>query len=340
MASSSSSRTSSKSRSSKSSSFADLGSKLEQYSCSAEELDTVRQKLLQDVNDNPDLYDSLDIERCKTDEWTVKRFICYKKHNIEEASSALIKSMRWRKEWSASSLKNTDFPQEFYWTGESHIYGRDKNNTSLVFLRVRYHKCLPDYYDITKKYLIHIMDLMDEEIRNGSNGWALIYDCDGGTIFNNNMEILFFMINTFFENYPLALNFIGMYELPWVLKAIYHICRGWIPEDYRKLFTFFDKKSIHDVIGTEHLPDYLQGTSTLPYRIRMPDNLPLNEWSRKNGLPESGIKKFYEHYQKFLDEGDRLEEEQQKRETQDKDKDIKIMETPQVHNNNQEQLVH
>jgi len=32
------------------------------------------------------------------------------------------------------------------------------------------------------------MDMMDEEIRKGSNGWALIYDCDGGTNFNNHKE--------------------------------------------------------------------------------------------------------------------------------------------------------
>ena len=252
----------------------------------------------------------IDIEKCKTDEWTVKRFICYKKHNLDDASAALIKSMRWRKQWEASSLKETDFPTEFYWTGESHSYGRDKNNISLVFLRVRYHKCLPDYYDITKKYLIYIMDRMDDEIRNGSNGWALIYDCDGGTIFNNNMEILFFMINTFFENYPLALSYIGMYELPWVLRAIYHICRGWIPEDYRKLFTFLDKKSIHDFVGTENLPDYINGTCNLPYRIRMPNNLPIRDWSKKYGVSNSGVKKFFDNYQKFLDEGDRLEEQQ------------------------------
>lgn len=287
--------------------------KLSQISCSQEELETVRLKFLDDVKENPSLYNDIDIERCKTDEWTVKRFIAYKKHNLNEASAALIKSMRWRKEWNASSLKETDFPTEFYFTGETHVFGRDKNNISLVFLRVRYHKCLPDFYDITKKYLIYIMELMDEEIRKGSNGWALIYDCDGGTIFNNNMEILFFMVNTFFDNYPMALSYIGMYQLPWVLKAIYHICRSWIPEDYRRLFTFLDKNSIHEMIGTENLPDYLKGTSNLPIRTRTPNNLPMREWAVKNGVSESGVKKFFDFYQKFLDEGDRIEKEQTER---------------------------
>jgi hypothetical protein len=193
------------------------------------------------------------------------------------------------------------------------------------------------------------MDKMDEEIRQGSNGWALIYDCDGGTIFNNNMEILFFMINTFFENYPLGLNYIGMYELPWVLRAIYHICRGWMPEQFRLLFTILDKQTIHDFVGTEHLPDYLKGTCKLPIRIRKPNNLPMREWSPLNGISEAGMQKFFNHYQKFLDEGDRIEEEEKRRSLEEQESKshqneiqslVENTNSLTVCNNNQEEWVH
>lgn len=281
-------------------------------SCTDDEVAFVRTRFLDEAESNPDLYDPIDVERCRTDEWTIKRFIAYRKHNLESASETIINSMRWRKENEASSLKQTDFPAEFFWVGECHVYGRDKNNVVLVFLRVKYHKPMSEFNPLIKKYLIWLMERMDEEIRlRGANGWALVYDCLGGTIFNNNMDLLMFMINTFFDNYPLGLTYIGLYELPWVLRAIYHICRGWMPEDYRELFVLLNSQTIHEHMGTENLPDYLGGTSSLPYRVRVDGCPSLRDMANKHQIRESTVDKFMNHYQKYLDEGDRQEKEAQ-----------------------------
>ena len=266
--------------------------RIREINCSPQELDEVRKRFLQEYEENPDLYDPIDVERVKTDEWTIKRFLGFKKSNIDESVQALISNMKWRKEFGVSQIKETDFPYEFFWIGECHTYARDKNNVATVYLRVKFHKQLNDWQPLIKKYLIFVMEKMDQEIRKGADGWALIYDCEGGTIFNNNMDLLFFMVETFFSHYPMALVYIGLYELPWVLRAIYHICRGWIPEDFRKLFVFLNKDNIWDHVGGQNLPDYLHGTCARRYRVKVEGCLPVVEWAERENIKKSAVTKF------------------------------------------------
>lgn len=274
--------------------------RIKEIKCSESELEEVRSRFQTEVENNPDAFDPSDIEKVMNDEWTVKRFIAYKDHNLTEATAALINTMKWKKSMGVSSIKASDFPAEFFWVGECHTYARDKNNTAMVYLRVKFHKQLMDWQPLIKKYLIYVMELMDEEIRNGADGFALIYDCEGGTIFNNNMDLLLFLVQTFFEHYPMALTYIGLYELPWMLRAIYHICRGWIPEDFRKLFVFLNKENIATHVGSQNLPDYLSGTCSLRYRVRMNGCLPLPEFAEKENIKQSAVTKFLSHYEKYI----------------------------------------
>lgn len=274
--------------------------RIKEIKCSPKELEEVRSRFLKEVESDPNSFDEADVEKVMKEEWTVKRFIGYKKNDLTDATTALTNSMKWRKSFGVSSIKATDFPAEFFWVGECHTYARDKNNIATVYLRVKFHKQLMDWQPLIKKYLIYVMELMDEEIRNGADGWALIYDCEGGTIFNNNMDLLFFLVQTFFEHYPMALTYIGLYELPWVLRAIYHICRGWIPEDFRKLFIFLNKENIGTHVGSQFLPDYLSGTCSLRYRVRMDGCLSLPEFAEKENIKQSAVTKFLSHYEKFI----------------------------------------
>lgn len=274
--------------------------RIKEMVASPNELATVRQAFATEVTANPHLYDDQDIARVQTDEWTVKRFIGYKKHDLSAATDALVASMRWRKEWDVSNLSEASFPAEFYWIGECHPYARDRNNVATVYMRVKYHRKLDDWQLVMKKFLIHQMELMDNEIRNGADGWALIWDCVDGTIFNNNMDLLMFMLNTFFDHYPCALVYIGIYEIPWVLWAIYRVCRAWLPEDYRKLFVFLYKTNIDEHVGSKNLPIYLGGTCALRWRNKRTDCLAIQEFAQREGIKPLAVKRLLAHYNKWL----------------------------------------
>ena len=281
-----------------------------------EQIESIRYQFRQAVNESPDLFDEKDISNVESDDWTIKRFLGHKKGNIEEAAASLIKAMKWRKENDVNNIKITDQPVEFFWTGECHNYVRDKNNCIPIYCRVKYHKPLTDLNPIEKKFLIYMLEKVDREVRETeSNGWAIIYDCSGGTIFNNNMDILFFMIETIFEFYPMTLTYIGLVDLPWVMRAIYTICRGLIPEEYRNTIRFFDRTSIKEFVGEKNLPDYLDGTCDMMDRTRVPGAITLREYGKLHDVKEASINKFFAHYQKYLDIGD---QEERKRQSKDK----------------------
>lgn len=271
------------------------------------EIEHVRRLVMEEAKSNDELYDQLDLDKLLKDDWMVKKFIHHKNHNINDAVSALVKHLKWRKTMSVSSLKLTDFPAEFYRSGELHQYVRDQNNIATIYCRVKLHKPLTEFNPLIKKFLVLMMEKAEEEIRAGSNGFALIYDCEGGSIFNNNMDLLSFLITTFFENYPCSLKYIGLVDLPWVLCAIYNICKNLLPETYRKLFVLLDRKSIHDHIGTSYLPNYLGGKCNIPYRMCPIGCLSLEKIAENESIKSSTMIKFKNHYGKLIDSFDEQE---------------------------------
>lgn len=285
---------------------------MDEINVSENEINQVRKLVIEEARENEELYDELDLIKLSNDDWMVKKFIHHKNHNINDAVIAVIKHLKWRKSMSVSSLKPSDFPAEFYRSGELHQYVRDKNNIATIYCRVKWHKPITEFNPLIKKFLVLMMEKAEDEIRAGSNGFALIYDCEGGSLFNSNMDLLSFLITTFFENYPCSLKFIGLIDLPWVLCAIYNICKNLLPETYRKLFLLMDRTTVHEHIGTSYLPDYLGGKCNIPYRICPENCTSLDKIAERESIKQSTLTKFINHYGRLIDRLDGQEKEKKK----------------------------
>ena len=48
---------------------------------------------------------------------------------------------------------------------------------------------------------------------------SLVFDCAGSGVKNIDLDNMQFMINSFKEDYPWCLNYILVYEMPWVMNG-------------------------------------------------------------------------------------------------------------------------
>jgi hypothetical protein len=263
----------------------------------------VRESFLQDYEENKELYFEGDVEKVREDDWYVTRFVLRNKKKIDPTIEMLKNSMRWRKEFGISTMKETEFPQEFYKIGGVFSYANDRDGNGMVYMRIKMHRKIPELDLALKRYLIYILNKVDLEV-NGK-GMAIVFDCQEAGISNVDMDMLWFLISTMNKYYPKGLSYILVYELPWILNFAWKIAKNWIPEEHRRLIKFATKEDVTNFIEAENLPDFMGGTCQRSYRI-VPKECPTaEEISREKGLKDKDIEKMMKFFEPHLAEADK-----------------------------------
>ncbi|XP_074600680.1 motile sperm domain-containing protein 2-like [Brevipalpus obovatus] len=263
-------------------------------------VEKVREMFLQEAQENPNFYDPIDIDRVRTDDYTVRRFVQNQRGDVEKGFNMLMSAMKWRKSFGVNDIKPSDFPKEYFETGEGHLYVKDKNDVYLVYLRVKLHKKITELTPLSQKYLVYLIEHCEAEGIKTGKGYGLIWDCLGGTLFNVDLDLLQFLTTVWTNYYPGGSRYIILHELPWILRAIYRLVRSWMPEDLRQQITFADRNSIGDFVGTDNLPDYLNGRCEVSYKTAPSQCKPMVDLVNKEIIQRDVFVKFMDHYRPYL----------------------------------------
>lgn len=263
----------------------------------------VRAILKTEVDKNPDQFDESDIERFMNSDWTVTRFLMRKKDNIEDAAQMLISCAKWRHRLGMPRWKDEDFPREFYNLGGVFPYASDLLGNTVIYIRAKlYDKKLSCIQELFQHYVIHIANRVDNE-RDG-RGWSMIFDCSGTGLANMDVNMLLFMLNEVIPHLPKGLNYVLIYELPWLLSKIVNTTIACLPSEYKKLAKTASKKDIHNWVAKECLPDFMGGTCDINYRRAPKNSRSFEEMAEQLKLSEKDINAIMKIYQPYLDEAD------------------------------------
>lgn len=263
----------------------------------------VRAILKAEVDKNPDQFDDSDVERFMSSDWTVTRFLMRKKDNIEDAAQMLISCGRWRHKLGMPRWKDEDFPREFYNLGGVFPYAPDLLGNTVIYIRSKlYDKKLTCIQELFQHYVIHIANRVDNE-RDG-RGWSMIFDCSGTGLANMDVNMLLFMLNEVIPHLPKGLNYVLIYELPWLLSKIVNTTIACLPSEYKKLAKTASKKDIHNWVAKDCLPDFMGGTCDINYRRAPKNSKSFEEMAEQLKLSEKDIGAIMKIYQPYLDEAD------------------------------------
>lgn len=252
---------------------------------------------------NPDQFDESDIERFMSSDWTVTRFLLRKKDNVEDAAQMIINCAKWRNKLGMPRWKDEDFPKEFYNIGGVFPYAPDLLGNTVIYVRAKlYDKKLSCIQDLFQRYIIHIANRVDDE-RDG-RGWSIVFDCSGTGMANMDVNMLLFMLNEVIPHLPKGLNYVLIYELPWLLSKIVNTTIACLPSEYKKLAKTASKKDIHNWIAKDALPDFMGGTSDINYRRSPKGCRSFDEMAVDLKLSEKDLAMIKKIYQPYLDEAD------------------------------------
>lgn len=128
----------------------------------------LRQRILKECQLNVGLYAQRDVDKCKDhkDTWFVERFLLRQKLDIDKAFEMLKRTMRYKNESLAASIRREDFPAEFYLVGGLFGYEQDRKGNRMLYIRLKVHRKIPEIQLVLQAFLFHNIDYLDE-LANG-----------------------------------------------------------------------------------------------------------------------------------------------------------------------------
>ena len=96
-----------------------------------------------------------------------------------------------------------------------------QDGCKLMVLSLAKHIKGADNLDDIKKVLVYYLERLEREEENKQISW--VFDCKGAGLKNMSMDLVQFIIFTMESCYPDILNFIYIFEMPWLLNSAFAV---------------------------------------------------------------------------------------------------------------------
>ena len=244
-------------------------------------VELTRTKVLESVTGEgaEKLFDPKDVERAKNQDHFIQRYIqdqiedrgqvgCLselKKQDIKaivsSAATAIIATMKWRKEHNVGNLSGDNVPKEFF---IKQFIVIDEVNKMLIF-RGKLYFTVNEWMDVYQDITRFVLESFDRTCGRGT----IVLDLRDVTLANVDHNILYFLINTTVQHYPQLFSSLWYYETPWLLKPVVSLISLALPDRLAaKIIRLNYKEAVKIMDGkNELLPDFMGGKRQLPISI-------------------------------------------------------------------------
>ena len=137
-----------------------------------------------------------------------------------------------------TDIRHTELKDELKDRGTLFYHGRDKDSKRLLVFRVRSHTKSKELMEEMKKFVHYQLERLERYRKWKKNPWliylshmqlfreengdpvSLMFELDGCGLKNMDMEFIQYLIGVFRDFSPFSLNYILVYEMPWVLNGM------------------------------------------------------------------------------------------------------------------------
>ena len=148
-------------------------------------------------------------------------------------------------------------------------------------------------------FFIGVIEKLNNDV--GNKGFIFVIDCSECTLNNLSMDLLKFVITSLRVHYPLGIQYVIIYNMPWILRGIWKLVKGWLG-NVQHLVRFANGDEIQEYVSVDNLPKYMGGTCDKRFTIA-PDNCPtVYQLAHKYGFTEEEVRKYMKSYEDLLEE--------------------------------------
>jgi len=235
-----------------------------------------------------DKFEAEDVHRVMTDDNYLGRFF---KHvydepgdQIELSTNMIVNSLQWRKSMDVKGMTCETVKDSIKSRGNLYVHNVDCDGKSLLVFAVKNHKRGEELMDDMKRFFLYYLERLDRS--TGGDKMTLVFDCAGCGLKNMDMELIQYMIGVYKDYYPDVLNYILVFEMPWVLNAAWKVIKSWLPAAAVKKIKFLTKSNLSEFVKPDQALVAWGGTDDWEYSFE--EEPPrMSNTERPNSLPLS-----------------------------------------------------
>ncbi|XP_034942102.1 motile sperm domain-containing protein 2-like [Chelonus insularis] len=206
-----------------------------------------------------------DLNRAKTQDDWLQRFLVHSEYKINEAVNMMWTSCEWRKNVGANDITEENVKQEILEEGIFFPYGKDKDGKTLFVIKCKlYVKGVRDTAEL-QRCVIYWLERLERE-GNGDQ-ITIFFDLTDSGLSNLDTDFIRYIVNLLKNYYPNFLNNIILLELPWVLNAILKIIKTWLPPQAIPKIKQVNKAGLKEFVDSDVALKSWGGTSDFVFKF-------------------------------------------------------------------------
>ncbi|KAG5880678.1 hypothetical protein JTB14_028433 [Gonioctena quinquepunctata] len=221
---------------------------------SISQIDELRSSFLADLTSKgSDEVDSRDVERVKSSDHLLRRFLLHNEGNHQMALSMLWTSLTWRKKLNVNDINESNVKMDIVCSGAFFPHGADIDGCTLLVFKCNKHSKGASDINELKRCIIYWFERVERLVKGTQI--TIFFDMEGCGLSNMDMELIKYLIGLFKEYYPYFLNYILIFEMPWVLTAAFKIVKSYFvpetfPEEEKVVTSSSNNRKVHFMDGS------------------------------------------------------------------------------------------
>ncbi|XP_055840563.1 motile sperm domain-containing protein 2-like isoform X2 [Episyrphus balteatus] len=186
-----------------------------------------------------------DIERVKTNNFYVEKYLIHNDLDMKLSLQLLWDILVWRKNFGVNEINESNIRMDYLNQGLVFPRNRDKDGKTLLIFKAKLHvKGSKDMKELMRVVVYWIERVLAE---NDEDKMSAFFDMQGTSVGNVDMDLIKNIIEIF-KLYPLPLNYILIYELPWLLNAAFKIIKQLMPPKAVEVMKFLNPKNVSEFV--------------------------------------------------------------------------------------------
>ncbi|XP_031618036.1 motile sperm domain-containing protein 2-like [Contarinia nasturtii] len=192
-----------------------------------------------------------DIDRIKSTNIWLQKFLEQHDLDMKEALKMLWDTCEWRKNYGANDISEKNINMDYIHEGLMFPRNRDIDGKVVLVLKSKQHvRGLRDTEQLLRNFIYWIERLNKEE---NYDTISVFFDLAGTGLKNLDLDYTKQFVHLLKYYYPNNLNYIFVYELPWILNAAFNIIKALLPAKAVASLRFVNSKNLGEYMTEENM---------------------------------------------------------------------------------------
>ncbi|CAG8450561.1 15014_t:CDS:2 [Funneliformis mosseae] len=232
------------------------------------------------------------------------RFLRARKWDVDNAIAMLIATLKWRLQFDVRAIvEDGELGMERYFDGKgvkglktqftcgkSFVRGTDYEGRPIVYINVKAHKKSDQNFEILQRFTVYVMETVRLMIEPPVETGCLVFNMEGFSLANMDLQYVKFMIQCFEAYYPESLGILIIHKAPWVFPQVWKVISPLLDPVVASKITFTKtEQELMNLIPPEHLIEGLGGKDKWKYEYVHPtddENYKMKDKIKKKELME------------------------------------------------------